>query len=248
MLIYQILNNINKKIYIGKTGGSFKRRLSSHKSESKRSRSSQPIHKAMRKYGFDNFSFIVVEDGILDVDTLNEREKYYIDLFNSNDRLIGYNITNGGDGGPIMFGKNNSQFGKKRKDLTDRNKANSGKTFEELYGTSKAQELKSVISKTSSGRIVSEETKKKNSVVASLLWAEGRLNREKAKSHAKKIQKNAVKAIIVKVFCPELNKTFESITEAAKYINGVPSNISSVVNGKLKRYKGFTFVRVKDGI
>lgn len=49
----------------------------------------------MRKYGLEAFVFEIVEE--CDIDQLNEREKYWINYYNSFNH--GYNLTNGGDSG-----------------------------------------------------------------------------------------------------------------------------------------------------
>ena len=38
---------------------------------------------------------------------MDDLEIYYIKEYNSTNRKIGYNVTNGGDGGPIMYGSKN---------------------------------------------------------------------------------------------------------------------------------------------
>ena len=62
--IYKIENLINGKIYIGKSVD-IDNRIRNHKSESFNPISNAydtAIHRAIRKYGIDNFSFEVVEE------------------------------------------------------------------------------------------------------------------------------------------------------------------------------------------
>ena len=40
-----------------------------------------PIHKAMHKYGIENFSLVVIEE--CEISLLDEKEKYYINCFNT---------------------------------------------------------------------------------------------------------------------------------------------------------------------
>lgn len=49
----------------------------------------------MRKYGVENFYVETLE--ICDVTVLDEREMYYIDLYNSVDKSKGYNVSIGGN-------------------------------------------------------------------------------------------------------------------------------------------------------
>lgn len=95
--IYKIENLINHKVYIGQTIMNVKDRWYRHceingVSESEKA---MPIKRAILKYGKENFSFEVVEE--VPKDSLDDREKYWIDKFDS--YRNGYNATAGGKGG-----------------------------------------------------------------------------------------------------------------------------------------------------
>lgn len=93
--IYKITNLQNGKIYIGQAVD-INRRWSEHKSHSfspKHVSYNFAIHRAIRKYGIESFSFEVLEE--CDENQLNEREIYWIQKFNS--KNCGYNMTDGGD-------------------------------------------------------------------------------------------------------------------------------------------------------
>lgn len=104
--IYKITNKISGKIYIGQSRD-IERRIAEHKRHYKREdlRKCKPLYKAMWKYGPDNFLFETLEE--TSIEDLSEREKYYIELYKSNNRFIGYNVTEGGDCGPIKCGESN---------------------------------------------------------------------------------------------------------------------------------------------
>jgi len=57
------------------------------------------LNKAIRKYGSNNFSVIILEDNIPN-DLLGEREIYWINFYNTYylNNEHGYNMTYGGDG------------------------------------------------------------------------------------------------------------------------------------------------------
>ena len=59
------------------------------------------IYQAMRKYGFDNFEFTTIEECMNE--ELEDREKYYIKLFNTT--IDGYNEALGGAGKPLWTDK-----------------------------------------------------------------------------------------------------------------------------------------------
>jgi group I intron endonuclease len=92
MQIYKITNLINKKIYIGKDEFSNENYYGSGKL----------IKKAIKKYGKENFIKEVLEDNINDKFILQEREVFWIATYNATDKKVGYNITNGGDGGDTI--------------------------------------------------------------------------------------------------------------------------------------------------
>ena len=54
--------------------------------------------KALNKYA-DNITWEIIEDNIVGLELSNEREKHWIAHYRSNDKKIGYNLTEGGDGG-----------------------------------------------------------------------------------------------------------------------------------------------------
>lgn len=90
--IYKISNNINNKIYIGKTCSSIHKRWQKHCCAY--TEYNWHIYRAMRKYGIENFKIEEIEK-CKDED-LNSREKYWISYYNSYHN--GYNSTEGGDG------------------------------------------------------------------------------------------------------------------------------------------------------
>lgn len=103
--IYKITNKINNKIYIGKTNNVYAR-IHSHLSVAKNGLINVSyrlnfqynyIHKAINKYGKDNFSFEVIDQDDSE-DNIFIKEKEYIFKFNSNNNLFGYNLTKGGEG------------------------------------------------------------------------------------------------------------------------------------------------------
>ena len=92
--IYKIVNNINNKIYIGKTTQTVGRRYTEHKRDSKTKNTY--LYYAMRKYGVENFYIETIEE--VPNQELNNREIYWINFYKSNHNENGYNLTVGGDG------------------------------------------------------------------------------------------------------------------------------------------------------
>lgn len=92
--IYKITNNINGKVYIGKTTETIKERFQGHINDSKRERcKNRPLYRAFNKYGIENFSIELVEE--VPLESLSDREIYWIGYYHSYEE--GYNATIGGD-------------------------------------------------------------------------------------------------------------------------------------------------------
>lgn len=93
--IYQIVNDINDKVYVGKTCRALNERFNEHvRAMSKRFCEKRPLYYAMNKYGAEHFSIRLLEE--CEDSELDNREKYWIRAFDS--RNHGYNATDGGDG------------------------------------------------------------------------------------------------------------------------------------------------------
>ena len=103
MTIYKITNNINGKVYIGQTRQNLSSRYAQHLQRANSGVNTQ-LYIAMRKYGTMNFTISVVEEIDDSIDnpkeTLDEREKYWIDYYQSYGDN-GYNSTLGGDVNPM---------------------------------------------------------------------------------------------------------------------------------------------------
>lgn len=97
--IYKITNTINNKIYIGLTNGDLKSRFSQHKNNFiKNKYPNIVLYKAFKKYGINNFNHSVIVEGNFNKKLLNELEIHYIQLYNSMNNKIGYNMCKGGGG------------------------------------------------------------------------------------------------------------------------------------------------------
>lgn len=92
--IYLISNDINNKLYVGKTVSTIDTRYNKHISEAFTQHSDYAIHRAMRKYGINHFKVTEIENCSLE--EVSEREKYWIKYYDSYNN--GYNETQGGEG------------------------------------------------------------------------------------------------------------------------------------------------------
>ena len=93
--IYKISNDINDKVYIGKTTFNIEKRWNEHCKDSTIARyKSKPLYRAFNKYGIEHFKIESIEE--CNDEALNERESYWIEYYDS--YHCGYNATLGGDG------------------------------------------------------------------------------------------------------------------------------------------------------
>ena len=109
--IYKITNTKNDKVYIGQSVD-IKARITRHKNffhpndysyNTIKLELNMPIHKAMKKYGEKYFTFDILE--LCSRECLDERERYWIFYYKSNNRLYGYNVTPGGLGQDFKGGE-----------------------------------------------------------------------------------------------------------------------------------------------
>lgn len=115
-LVYCATNKINGKRYIGITSKSLVHRITKHRNSTDRV-SSCVFHCAIRKYGFDSFSWEILKENIDYAEALVS-EKEYIELFRTfvgSDGSEGYNMTLGGEGSlgtraSVLCKEKNSQF------------------------------------------------------------------------------------------------------------------------------------------
>ena len=89
--IYKITNKTNNKFYVGSTNY-FYGRWKSHINDLNSNRhKNRYLQNSFNKYGKENFDFSILEI-INDENNLITREQYWMDLLNSTDSKIGYNI------------------------------------------------------------------------------------------------------------------------------------------------------------
>lgn len=152
MQIYKITNLVNGKIYVGKD----------HTNNPDYYGSGKLIRRAIKKYGKEAFVKEVIEE-LEDPKLLQDREKYWIKEYNSQDLRLGYNISPGGDGGDTL--SNNPD----KKDIISRiSNTLKGRVFSEEHKdklkanhNSKNPEVAKKISQKLKGRVRSEEHKEK---------------------------------------------------------------------------------------
>lgn len=140
-VVYCHTNLINNKKYIGITKQNPLYRWRSDGSGYFRS---PYFYNAIQKYGWDNFEHEIIISDINREQAL-QLEKYYISLYNTNNKEFGYNMTLGGDG---------SCGYKPTKETIE-------KIASKNRGKKRTEETKQKLSNSLKGKRLTEETKKK---------------------------------------------------------------------------------------
>jgi group I intron endonuclease len=140
MYIYKIVNLLNNKIYIGQQQHINKYYYGS----------GLLIKKAIKKYGKNNF----IKEIICECNSredLDEKEKYYIKLYNSTDKTVGYNLSEGGSlGGPLNKGHIHSTKSKNK--MSDSQKKRIQKNGHNMIGFKHSSESIKKMSKAKKGK------------------------------------------------------------------------------------------------
>lgn len=202
--IYKITNNINNKIYIGKTLLTVEERFNEHCHDSKnRKYEKRPLYDAMNKYGIENFSVEEVEECSEEI--INEREKYWIEYYGSFHN--GYNATLGGDG----------------KAYLDRQLLI--KTYNEVQNLKKTAEILGI----DAGHL--SKVLKENNI--NVLSSQEIMNKEYGKSVAM-INKDTDEVIRTFISLADAAKYIKEITNSLAELKGMTVHIRQAAQGKRK--------------
>ena len=219
MIIYKIENKLDGKIYVGQTQRTLEERMKEHYRNSRASY----IDRTIRKYGVENFHAEIIET-CKTVEELNEREMFWIAKLNCK-FPNGYNLTDGGEGSngykatPELSARL-SAMRKGRRNTPEQRAKISAK----LKGKIFSEETKKKISAAKIGHIVSEETREKLRIAQ---LGKKATEETKLKMSASNKNKRAVK-------CVELEKIFNSISAAAKFMEKITAQLLPHVKIKIE--------------
>lgn len=192
--IYKTTNLINGKIYIGQH--------KSTKFDTTYYGSGVVILNAISKYGKNNFKCELIEWCETQSKT-NSRERYWIKFYNSRNRLIGYNVTEGGEG---VRGFHLSEESRKKisvskigvtpnrdyHDISNETKQKISSTLKEYYkshdnarkGVHLSEETKQKLRNANLGKTYSQEVRNKHKRPA---WNKDIPMSEEAKQHLREV-------------------------------------------------------------
>jgi len=216
--IYQITNKLNGKFYVGKTIKSLSIRFYKHCYDAVKRNSRCYFHKAIRKYGKQNF---VIEEIEVCENDLGNREIFWISTLKPE-----YNQTLGGDGGILGY----SHTEETKKLLSIKRKGKFVGEENPFYNQTHTEEQKEKWSKIRKGQ-------------SSPCGFAGKSHKEESKSKTSKTLKNNPNVKRIKVFQYDIEgkflREFQSISDAAKFVETNPSNIKYTCEGKFKHCKGY---------
>ena len=123
---------------------------------------SQMFGRAIRKYGWNNIEHIILKTGLTE-DEAKQEEIRLISQYHSNDSRFGYNETPGGDI-PYIYGKHHTEEAKKRIGESNKNKARTPEQLEKISAGVKKCWANPEYRDKQANRIVTEDTRKKQSL------------------------------------------------------------------------------------
>lgn len=221
MHIYKTTNLLNGKIYIGQTSKSI---------DTKYLGSGKIILKAVKKYGKSNFIREILEE-CNSKEHMNEREKYWINKLDSNNRNKGYNVSIGGEGGNLgaIVNKKISKSRKGRISAKDIN----GNTFlinsdDERFASGELVGIKKGISPSNKGVPMSEIQKQK-------------MRKPKTESHKENLSKSKKGKCLKPILCLNNGVIYSGSKEAAEMLGLTAPNIIAVLKGRADKTKGYSF-------
>lgn len=215
--IYKYENKINHKIYIGQSVD-IKKRIREHRNAAFNINNkdyNMVIHKAIRKYGENNFQIDILEECLKE--ELNDKESYWIKYYDGYKQ--GYNATEGGDESHIHLGEPVELYDLK------------GNYVKEYSNAIEAAKALGVTKNTIYGILYGDRLSTKGY----------QIKRKKDKKEIKPYKSRQGGKIPVLQYTKNnmFIKEWESAAKAARELNLDSSTICKCLKGKLKTHGGF---------
>ena len=229
--IYMYTNMITGLIYIGQTSQTLEERAQLNGSNYK---TCPRFWQAIQHDGWENFVPEILKDNIKTADSANYWEEYYIRLYNSTNKNIGYNIMSGGNNHemPAELRERISQAAKERYKDPTKNPMYGKKHSEESLR--KMREAKLGEKNPYYGKHLSEESKQKmreTKIKNGTLGAHHIMTEEEREIAVERMRLLGKKRS-KKVRCIEDNLEFDSITIAADYYHVSMSTLNGHLKGR----------------
>ena len=215
--IYCIENTINNKKYIGQSVDVDSRWSKHQGSLNKGDHDNDYLQKSWNKYGKENFIFYILE--YCKKDELDEKENYYIDLYNTLDGDCGYNLKSGGQATNHLSEEIRNKISKSNK---------------KAYENSELRKTRSIdaLNQWENPEIRAKITGENNGMY-------GKHHSEDSRKKMSEAKMKKSKLCIIPVLCIELNQKFKSAMEAGSILGCKPQSILFTCQGKQKTHAGY---------
>lgn len=235
-VIYCLINKLNNKMYVGQTVN-LKERFDKYKRLNCKNQTK--LYNALVKHGLDNFVILIL-DTASDRDELNQLEILYISIHNS--IKYGYNLKSGGSSGGKHSDETKETIKKKLAETRSTRVFRKGANHP-CFGRKLSTEHRRKIGLAGTGRVVSNETRKKlsESKKGDKHPYFGKQSEEMSFFGAKHSQESKEKISFSKnhlkkrIRCLQDGLEYESIKAACRQYKISPARVS----GQLMKKKGF---------
>jgi group I intron endonuclease len=264
MIIYGIYSKIKDKIvYVGQTKRELHHRIDGHRKAMKIY--DTILARAFRKYGFNNFEFIILKNDVKNIQELDKLEKHFIEVYKTYPCGSGaYNQISGGHNhnefSEIYLQKLSDSQKKRYEDPEERKKH--GQRMKQMYidnpdarkkqSENNQQRYKNVNERLKTGkasklsyekhpeRIQEQAAATRQRYINNPELREVQSIRSKTDERYIKGRNKAHQAVMRKIICVEKNQTFNSIASAAEFFKVKAPGISQALR-KNSLCKGFHF-------
>lgn len=215
--IYCIENTYNNKKYIGQSVNIYDRWYKHRNALRQGNHDNDFLQKSWNKHGEDCFNFYILEE--CNKDSLDEKEKYYINLYKTLDKNYGYNLKEGGQDGVISL----------------YSKIKQKESLEKAYQNPDLIELRrrDAIKQWSDPEIIAKHIGQNNGMYGKTHTAEAREKIAQAQRGRISTKRN-----YTPVYCIELDKVYSCAAEAQKELN-TSTPVLEVCKGNRKTAGGY---------
>lgn len=218
--IYSIKNIINNKMYIGQSINIYDRFCRHKNALKKKSHDNEFLQADWNIYGKNCFEFSIIE--YCSVENLDNKEIYYINLYNTTNFNCGYNMTYGGKANVVDTDYTCSKISKAIKQYYDSNPDARRIQKEHAFKQWSDPEIKAKIMGENNG-----------------MYGRHHTDEAREKIRQARLGKSSSRRIREPVYCVELDSIFEDACEASKKLALHSGGILGVCRGERKTCGGY---------
>jgi group I intron endonuclease len=239
--VYEIINKINGKKYIGQSINIMARWKDHIKVLNQNRSSCRLLQRAWNKYGENSFTFNILEQ--CSEDQLDDIEIKYIQMYDTINN--GYNIESGGNAQKHLSEETKQKLreahiGRKASEETRQKMSESRKKDNNpMYGKHHSEEIKKRISENNKGKTGHEITQEQRELLRNINL--GKTLSQAAKDKISQANKGNVphNKNLQQVYCVELDKIYMSPSDAGKELHIRSDNIINCCKGIRKTCGGY---------